>query len=430
MPLVLQCSMRVYRGYHRGEGKGMGILREKHLVLGVCGGIAAYKVAELARNLTLEGARVDVVMTEAAQRFVGAATFQALTGRLVLDNMWALPEDGVVGHVALGTTADMIVVAPATAHTLARFAAGLCDDLLTSAVLATRAPVLCVPAMNLHMYAAAATQENLATLRRRGFVVLEPEEGRMAEPMVGKGRLPAIATIEGEIRSLLGRQSGPLRGRRVVVTAGGTHEPIDPVRFVGNRSSGRMGYALAAAARDRGAEVTLIARPTLLVPPAGVTMVPVETALQMREAVLRTCDRADILIMNAAVADFRPAEAGTQKIKKDGKEELTLRLVANPDILGELAQRRDLYTVGFAAETQDLLANAQSKLSRKGLNMIVVNEAVATIGQDDIQATVVEASGSVLPLPRQPKQQAAESLLDAIVHSLNETLKAEPETSQ
>jgi len=297
-------------------------------------------------------------------------------------------------------------------------------------VLATRAPVLCVPAMNPHMYAAAATQENLATLRRRGFVVLEPEEGRMAEPMVGKGRLPAIATIEGEIRSLLGRQSGPLRGRRVVVTAGGTHEPIDPVRFVGNRSSGRMGYALAAAARDRGAEVTLIARPTLLVPPAGVAMVPVETALQMREAVLRACDHADILIMNAAVADFRPAEAGTQKIKKDGKEELTLRLVANPDILGELAQRRDLYTVGFAAETQDLLANAQSKLSRKGLNMIVVNEAVATIGQDDIQATVVEANGSVLPLPRQPKEQAAESLLDAIVHNLNETLKAEPKTSQ
>ncbi|NJN65505.1 MAG: bifunctional phosphopantothenoylcysteine decarboxylase/phosphopantothenate--cysteine ligase CoaBC [Chloroflexaceae bacterium] len=408
----------------------MGILQQKHIVLGVCGSIAAYKVAELARNLALEGALVDVVMTEAAQRFVGAATFQALTGRPVLNDMWDLPEDGVVGHVSLGTAADIIVVAPATAHTLARFAAGFCDDLLTTAVLATRAPVLCVPAMNVQMYAAAATQENIATLRRRGFVVLEPAEGRMAEPMVGKGRLPEIATIEGEIRVLLGRRNGPLRGRRVVVTAGGTHEPIDPVRFVGNRSSGRMGYALAAAARDRGAEVTLIARPTLLVPPAGVTMVPVETALQMHEAVLQACEQADILIMNAAVADFRPVEAATQKIKKDGKEELMLRLVSNPDILGDLSQRRDLYKVGFAAETEDLLANAQSKLSRKGLDMIVVNEAVATIGQDDIQATIVEASGSVLPLPRQPKQQAAESLLDAMVHHLNETLDAEPETSQ
>ena len=206
-------------------------------------------------------------MTDAAQRFVGAATFQALTGRPVLADMWALPEDGVVGHVALGQQADLVVLAPATANTLARLAAGMSDDLLTTTVLATTAPVLCVPAMNTHMYENAATQENIATLRRRGMVVLEPEVGRLAEPMIGKGRLPEVAVIDGELRALLGRTSGPLRGRHVVITAGGTHEPIDPVRFVGNRASGRMGFALAAEARDRGAQVTLIAGPTALPPP-------------------------------------------------------------------------------------------------------------------------------------------------------------------
>src|SRR5215212_2714773 len=242
----------------------MSVLSEKKIVLGVSGSIAAYKVAELARNLTLDGAIVDVIMTQAAQRFVGPATFQALTGRPVLADMWALPEDGVIGHVALGQRADLVVLAPATANTLARLAAGLSDDLLTTTVLATKAPVLCAPAMNTAMYQNAATQANLVTLRQRGVVVLEPEVGRLAEPMVGRGRLPTAATIEGELRALLGRTSGPLRGRRVVVSAGGTHEPIDPVRFVGNRASGRMGFALAGAARDRGAQVVLIAGPTAL----------------------------------------------------------------------------------------------------------------------------------------------------------------------
>src|SRR6266545_4205451 len=231
----------------------MGILTGKQIVLGVCGSIAAYKVAELARNLTLAGALVDVILTDSARRFVGEATFQALTGRPVLGDMWALPEDGVVGHVALGQRADLVVIAPASANTLAQIAAGLSDNLLTTTVLATTAPVLCVPAMNSNMYANAATQANIATLRQRGLVVLEPEVGRLAEPMIGKGRMPEAATIEGQLRALLGRTGGPLRGRRVVVTAGGTHEPIDPVRFVGNRASGRMGFALASEARDRGA---------------------------------------------------------------------------------------------------------------------------------------------------------------------------------
>ena len=392
----------------------MGILADKRIVLGVSGSIAAYKAAELARNLALGGANVDVVLTVAARRFVGEATFQALTGRPVLGDMWALPEDGVVGHVALGQRADLVLLAPATANTIARIAAGLSDDLLTTTVLATTAPVLCAPAMNSQMYANAATQANIATLRQRGVFVLEPEVGRLAEPMVGQGRLPAPATIEAHARALLGRTSGPLRGRRVVVTAGGTHEPIDPVRFIGNRASGRMGFALAAEARDYGAQVTLIAGPTALPPPPAVDLVRVETALQMRDAVHAAVLGADLLIMNAAVADFRPSEFADRKIKKGDDEQLGLLLVRNPDILGGLAERREFLKVGFAAETNDLEAYARSKLDRKGLDMIIANEAVASIGHDDIQVTLLDARG-VDRFERQPKQQAAARILDAIL---------------
>jgi phosphopantothenoylcysteine decarboxylase/phosphopantothenate--cysteine ligase len=400
----------------------MGVLAGKRIVLGVTGSIAVYKVAELARDCTLDGALVDVVMTEAAARFVGPATFQALTGRPVLTDMWALPEDGVVGHVALGQRADAVVIAPASANTIARLAAGMSDDLLSTVVLATRAPILVAPAMNTLMYENAATQENIATLRRRGMTVLEPAVGRLAEPMVGRGRLPEVATIAGELRALLGRSAGPLRGRRVVVTAGGTHEPLDPVRFVGNRASGRMGYALAAAARDRGAHVTLISGPATLAPPAAVELVRVETALELRDAVHAAVDApapgggsgVDLLIMNAAVADFRPAAQSSEKIKKGDDEELIVRLVRNPDILAGLAARRDFVKVGFAAETSDLEAYARSKLERKGLDMIVANEAVASIGGDDIQITLLDVSG-VETLPRQPKALAAEALLDMVV---------------
>lgn len=397
----------------------MSVLAGKRIILGVTGSIAAYKVAELARNLTLGGALVDVVMTEAAERFVGAATFQALTGRPVLTDMWALPEDSVVGHVSLGINADLIVIAPATAHTLARLAAGLCDDLLTTSVLATIAPVLCAPAMNLHMYAAQATQTNIATLRQRGFTILEPEEGRMAEPMEGKGRLPEPATIEGHIRMLLGQQNGILRGRRVVVTAGPTREALDPLRFLSNRSSGRMGYALAEAARDAGATVTLISGPAQFDVPVGVELVPVESALQMRDAVQHACTGADVLIMNAAVADFRPDEVAEHKIKKQGKSAgLTLHLVPNPDIVGELSERHDLFRVGFAAETQDIAANASSKMQRKGLNMIIANEAVASMDRLDIQVSLMDAHGGTTVLPRQSKAETAA----AIVHIIGQHL--------
>ena len=399
----------------------MSIVTGKRIILGVSGGIAAYKVAELARQLTLDGAIVDVIMTEAARRFVGEATFQALTGRPVLTDMWALPEDGVVGHVALAQHADAVVLAPATANTLARLAAGLSDDLLTTTVLATTAPILCVPAMNTYMYENPATQENIATLRRRGMTVLEPAVGRLAEPMVGKGRMPEVAVIEGELRALLGRTYGPLRGRRVVVTAGGTHEPIDPVRFIGNRASGRMGYALATEARDRGAQVTLISGPTLLPPPPAVDLVQIETALELREAVHAAITGADLLIMNAAVADFRPAQMIDQKIKKGDAEELTLRLVRNPDILAELADRHDLIKIGFAAETENLLEYARSKVARKGLDLVVANDAVASIGQEQIQVLLVDAEG-VRQLPRQPKEQAAAAIIDEVLRRWPERL--------
>jgi phosphopantothenoylcysteine decarboxylase / phosphopantothenate---cysteine ligase len=275
--------------------------------------------------------------------------------------------------------------------------------------------------MNTHMYENPATQENIATLRRRGMVVLEPATGRLAEPMVGKGRMPEVAVIDGELRALLGRTSGPLRGRRVVVSAGGTHEPIDPVRFVGNRASGRMGYALAAEARDRGAQVTLIVGPTALPPPAAVDVVRVETALELRDAVHAAIAGADLLIMNAAVADFRPAALSEEKIKKGDDEELVLRLVRNPDILAGLADRRDLIKVGFAAETQNLLEYARSKLERKGLDMIVANEAVASIGQEQIQVTLLAADG-IQTLPRQPKEQAAAAVMDAVLRGWPERL--------
>jgi len=261
---------------------------------------------------------------------------------------------------------------------------------------------------------AVATVANVATLRARGFTVLEPAEGRMAERVEGKGRMPEPPELEGEIRALLGRSGGPLGGRHVVITAGGTQEPIDPVRYIGNRSSGQMGYAMAARARDLGARVTLISGPTALMPPAAVALVRVETAVQMQAALANAVADADMLIMNAAVADFRPAEAVEQKIKKSGDAGLTLHLVPNPDIIAGLADRRDFFKVGFAAETNDLLANAHGKLERKGLDMIVANDAVLSIGQPEIALTLIDRDG-VMSMPRQPKATAAAALLDEVV---------------
>lgn len=394
------------------------ILEHKKIVLGVCGSIAAYKVVELARNLTLAGAQVDVVMTEAAQEFVGKATFQALTGRPVLNDMWSLPEDGVVGHVSLGLHADLIIIAPASANTIARLAHGLADDLLNNTVLASNAPVLLAPAMNPRMYANPATQANLATLRERNFHIIEPDVGRMAENEIGQGRLPPVARIEGLARSILGKRNGPLRGKRVVVSAAGTHEPIDPVRYIGNRSSGRMGYAIAAEARDMGADVTLVTGPSSLTPPDAVEVIHVETALQMRDAIQQAVRSCDALIMSAAVADFRPAQAAEQKIKKGNDEGIELQLVRNPDILGELAAERSFVKVGFAAETEHLLENGSDKLKRKGLDLLVANDAVSSIGHSDSQVILLYADGRSQTLPRQAKEATASSILSAVVEIL------------
>lgn len=394
------------------------ILEHKKIVLGVCGSIAAYKVVELARNLTLAGAQVDVVMTEAAQEFVGKATFQALTGRPVLNDMWSLPEDGVVGHVSLGLHADLIIIAPASANTIARLAHGLADDLLSNTVLASNAPVLLAPAMNPRMYANPATQANLATLRERNFHIIEPDVGRMAENEIGQGRLPPVARIEGLARSILGKRNGPLCGKRVVVSAAGTHEPIDPVRYIGNRSSGRMGYAIAAEARDMGADVTLVTGPSSLTPPDAVEVIHVETALQMRDAIQQAVRSCDVLIMSAAVADFRPAQAAEQKIKKGNDEGIELQLVRNPDILGELAAERSFVKVGFAAETEHLLENGSDKLKRKGLDLLVANDAVSSIGHSDSQVILLYADGRSQTLPRQAKEATASSILSAVVEIL------------
>lgn len=394
------------------------ILEHKKIVLGVCGSIAVYKVVELARNLTLAGAQVDVVMTEAAQEFVGKATFQALTGRPVLNDMWSLPEDGVVGHVSLGLHADLIIIAPASANTIARLAHGLADDLLSNTVLASNAPVLLAPAMNPRMYANPATQANLATLRERNFHIIEPDVGRMAENEIGQGRLPPVARIEGLARSILGKRNGPLRSKRVVVSAAGTHEPIDPVRYIGNRSSGRMGYAIAAEARDMGADVTLVTGPSSLTPPDAVEVIHVETALQMRDAIQQAVRSCDVLIMSAAVADFRPAQAAEQKIKKGNDEGIELQLVRNPDILGELAAERSFVKVGFAAETEHLLENGSDKLKRKGLDLLVANDAVSSIGHSDSQVILLYADGRSQTLPRQAKEATASSILSAVVEIL------------
>ncbi|UCC64983.1 MAG: bifunctional phosphopantothenoylcysteine decarboxylase/phosphopantothenate--cysteine ligase CoaBC, partial [Anaerolineae bacterium] len=315
------------------------LLKGKNVVLGVTGGIAAYKVADLTSRLVRAGAWVDVIMTAAATEFVGPITFQALTHRPVVTEMFALLQETEIGHVSLGQRADLMIVAPATANTLAKMAHGLADNMLTTTALACRGPILLAPAMETGMWQNPATQANMTLLQERGMHVVGPGVGRLASGGSGAGRMAEPVEILEAARWLLGR-AGPLAGCSVIITAGGTQEPIDPVRFVGNRSSGKMGCALAAAARDRGAGVRLIHGPTALPAPYGVQDVPVETALQMHDAVLEAASTADALIMAAAVADYRPASAAEQKIKK-GEGGLVIELARNPDILSEIANQRE-----------------------------------------------------------------------------------------
>lgn len=392
------------------------MLANKSIVLGVCGGIAAYKVVEVARQLTLAGAAVDVIMTRAATEFVTPLTFQTLTRRPVVTDMFELLSEMNIAHVALAERADVVLIAPATANTIAKLAHGLCDDMLSTTVLATRAPVVLAPSMNHNMYEKEVTQKNLDTLRQRGFFIVDPASGPLACGAVGQGRLAEIDDLIGAVRMVLGR-NGDLAGRKVVVTAGGTQEPVDPVRYISNRSSGKMGYAIAEAARDRGASVTLISGPTSLRAPYGVQFVGVETAMEMKAAVEQSVVGADALVMAAAVADYRVEEPARWKMKREEGEGLTLRLVANPDILGGLPDSQ-MVKIGFAAESDDLLAKASQKLTAKRLDMIVANSIVgpdSAFGSDTNRVWFIEPGGQVTELPMLPKTEVAERILDKVL---------------
>lgn len=395
------------------------------VVLGVSGGIAAYKACELLRRFTESGHDVRVVPTASALHFVGAATWSALSGNPVSTEVWDHVEE--VPHVRIGQHADLVVVAPATADMLAKAAHGLADDLLTNTLLTARCPVVFAPAMHTEMWEHPATQENVATLRRRGAVVIDPAVGRLTGVDTGKGRLPDPAEIFEACRRVLARgvTEPDLAGRHVVVSAGGTREPLDPVRFLGNRSSGKQGYALARTAAARGARVTLVAANTAGLPdPAGVDVVPVGTAVQLREAVLKAAADADAVVMAAAVADFRPAVYAAGKIKKkDGQDPEPIVLVRNPDILAEISAdraRSGQVIVGFAAETDDVLANGRTKLARKGCDLLVVNEVGErkTFGSEENEAVVLGADGSETPVPHGPKEALADTVWDLVAARL------------
>ncbi|MFJ1842476.1 MULTISPECIES: bifunctional phosphopantothenoylcysteine decarboxylase/phosphopantothenate--cysteine ligase CoaBC [unclassified Streptomyces] len=390
------------------------------VVLGVSGGIAAYKACELLRRLTESGHDVRVVPTGSALHFVGAATWSALSGHPVSTEVWNDVHE--VPHVRIGQGADLVVVAPATADLLARAAHGLADDLLTNTLLTARCPVVFAPAMHTEMWEHPATRENVATLRRRGAVVIEPAVGRLTGVDTGKGRLPDPGEIFEVCRRVLAR--GPveadLAGRHVVISAGGTREPLDPVRYLGNRSSGKQGYALARTAVARGARVTLIEANTALPDPAGADVLHAGTAVQLREAVLKAAADADVVVMAAAVADFRPAAYATGKIKKkDGQEPAPIDLVRNPDILAEVAGERarpGQIVVGFAAETDNVLANGREKLRRKGCDLLVVNEVGErrTFGSEENEAVVLAADGGETPVPHGPKEALADTVWDLV----------------
>ncbi|MCX5408500.1 bifunctional phosphopantothenoylcysteine decarboxylase/phosphopantothenate--cysteine ligase CoaBC [Streptomyces sp. NBC_00335] len=390
------------------------------VVLGVSGGIAAYKACELLRRLTESGHDVRVVPTAASLNFVGEATWAALSGNPASTEVWESVHE--VPHVRIGQGADLVVVAPATADMLAKAAHGLADDLLTNTLLTARCPVVFAPAMHTEMWEHPATRENVATLRRRGAVVIEPAVGRLTGKDTGKGRLPDPEEIFEVCARVLARgvAEPDLAGRHVVISAGGTREPLDPVRFLGNRSSGKQGYALARTAVARGARVTLVSANTALADPAGVDLVRVGTALQLREAVLKAAADADAVVMAAAVADFRPAEYAGGKIKKkDGQEPAPVALVRNPDILAEISAdraREGQVVVGFAAETDDVLANGRSKLLRKGCDLLVVNEVgeAKTFGSEENEAVILSSDGSELAVPYGPKETLADVIWDQV----------------
>jgi phosphopantothenoylcysteine decarboxylase/phosphopantothenate--cysteine ligase len=386
-----------------------------NIVLGVTGGIAAYKAVDLCSKLVQAGALVDVIMTEAATHFVTPLPFQTLTQRPVSLDPFQLLRDTDMAHISLGKKADVLVIAPATANTLAKLAQGLADNLLCSTALACTAPLVLAPAMDADMWAHPATQANVQLLLARGATLAGPESGRLASGRLGLGRLSDTATLVGTIEAVLGR-NGPLAGVRVLVTAGGTQEALDPVRLLTNRSSGRMGYALAQAARNLGASVTLVSAPTQLAPVVGVEQVAVRSAADMAQAVLSRCECTDILVMAAAVADYRPASVSEQKIKK-GEGALVLSLERTQDILAAVASHpaRPPVVIGFAAETEALLANATAKLAKKRLDLIVANDVSAPdsgFEVDTNRAVLLRADGAREDLPLMDKGAMADLIME------------------
>lgn len=397
--------------------QGMSIFSGKHILLGVTGSIAAYKAADLASKLTQAGAQVDVILTTAAEKFVTPLTFQSVTGSRAFTDSDLWGGEAHVLHVGLGHSADLLVIAPCTANTIAKLAYGLADNLLSITTLAANCPLLLAPAMDGGMYDAPATQANLAALTERGAVIVGPAQGHLASGLSGVGRMVETAELLGHIRLILGRK-GPLANKKVVISAGGTQEPLDPVRVLTNRSSGKQGYALAQAALDAGAEVTLVTAPAALTPPVGARVIKVETARQMFEAVLAESVKADALIMAAAVADFRPKKAAGNKMKKrDGIPQIQLE--ATEDILEAVAgqksrKKRPRVTVGFAAESRDLLRNASEKLKSKKLDFIAANDISASdagFGAETNRVMLLFANGRKESLPLMGKAEVAEAII-------------------
>jgi len=389
---------------------------QQRAVLGVTGGIACYKAVELVRLLVRDGFAVQVIMTRGAMEFVTPLTFQTLSGRPVASETFNLTQESEIGHINLADSADLFVIAPATANIIGKIAAGIADDLLTTVLLATQAPVLIAPAMNIHMYENPLVQENIRKLRRIGYHLMEPAEGYLACGYEGKGRLPDPEKILETAKRLLRKKD--LAGEKFLITAGPSREPLDPVRYISNRSSGKMGYALARAAFLRGAEVVLVSGPTALEPPAGVRTVAVSSAAEMRRAVLEEFPRCTAVIMAAAVTDYHPAETAPKKIKRE-KGPLELRLEPNPDILKELgAQKNGKMVVGFAAETEELAANATKKLRAKNLDMIVANDVTqegSGFDGDTNIATIIDRSGATFSLPLMSKSELADRIYDHLL---------------
>ena len=403
------------------------MLGNKTIVLGVTGSIAVYKAADIASQLTQAGAKVNVIMTEEALQFISPVTFRAITGRPVVIEMFDLASEFSLEHVSLAEAADIIVIAPATANIIAKLATGIADDMLCCTVLATKSPVVIAPAMDANMYDNPITQDNLSKLKARNFTIVGPALGRLASGKEGLGRLTDSSDIIGTICQVLGK-FGDLAGKHIVVTAGGTQEPIDPVRYITNRSSGKMGYALAEAARDRGARVSLITAPTSLAKPIGIDIVNANTAQEMYQAVENAVPQADALLMAAAIADYRPASAAKDKIKK-GAAGLTLNLELTPDILGSV--KGDFIKVGFAAESSSVVENAKHKLQQKVLAFIVANDITASdsgFGADNNRVTIIDREGRIDSLPLLPKREVADKILDRIVELLagvNSSLESE-----